>query len=125
MGGMRVTLAITSAIQLCLWGVSALIMAREGLDFWETLNVAAMIVAAMVTFPLAFVARFPRWLGILGAVAHVAAILTYLVPGLVIGGEALEGMAIIFGSGLFIPYLVPAVVSAVLVLSLPLQRSAR
>ena len=121
---MRVTLAITSVIQLCLWGFTAWIMVCERPDFWETLNVAAMIIAAMVTLTLAFVARFPRWLGILGAIAHVAGILTYLVPGWVIGGEALEGMALIFGYGLFIPYLVPAAVSAVLVLSLSFRRSA-
>jgi hypothetical protein len=58
---MRVALAITSVIQLCLWGLTLWIMACERLDYWETLNVAAMIIAAMVTLILAFVARFPRW----------------------------------------------------------------
>jgi hypothetical protein len=120
---MKAALAITSGMQLCLWGLTLWIMACERLDAWETLNVAAMIIAAMVTLTLALVAGFPRWLGILGAIAHVAAILTYFVPGLVIGGECLEGMALMFGYGLFIPYFVPAAVSAVLVLSLSLRHS--
>jgi hypothetical protein len=98
-------------------------MACERLGFWEALNVAAMIIAAMVTLTLAFVAHFPRWLGILGAIAHFVGILTYFVPGLVIGGEALEGMALMFGYGLFIPYLLPAAISAALVLSLSFRRS--
>ena len=121
---MRIALAITSVIQLCLWGFTFCILVGERPDFWETLNATAMIVAATVTLALAFVARFPRWLGILGAIAHGAAILTYFAPGLLVGGEYLEGIGLMIGFGLFIPYLIPAAISAALVLSLSFRRPA-
>ncbi len=115
----RVFLAISSAVQLCVWAFAGLRHAYPE----EIPSIAAMIVSAAATLALAFLSRWPRRIGVVAALAHLGAIALYLLPAFAVGGECVEGVLIVFMTGLFVVLLLPAVVSAVLVSSLAVRQS--